>query len=156
MAIWIVFAVPFAIDAICRVTWARGPIEWRDQGVYVVHVMVSVLLTCALLTLFSTFLRAYFNIGLYFALEALLAVTLGFINTIMRSTSGRMASTREFFLEHPLIGRSLRAATRNLYPDAPGGDFDRDWIIMVVTNAVIALLLAALIFRKREVPYGAD
>jgi hypothetical protein len=51
---------------------------------------------------------------------------------------------------------ALRTIQDNLYPETPLVPFDRNWLLKVFSNAAIALLLACLIFRRREVPYGAD
>ncbi|HEX7833733.1 MAG TPA: hypothetical protein VF787_29030, partial [Thermoanaerobaculia bacterium] len=60
-----------------------------------------------------------------------------------------------FIAEHPVILEILNVVDQNLYPDLVPR-FDRDWTLMVLANAAVALVLACFMFRRREVPYGAD
>ena len=57
---------------------------------------------------------------------------------------------------HPSVIGTLHTIHDNVYPDPPLVPFDRNWLLKVFGNAAAALLLACLIFRRREVPYGAD
>lgn len=154
-SLWIMIGFVFAADSFCRLIWASS-IEWRENLTTVGYEASEIALTCALLALFGCFLRSYFNVALYFVLQIALALTIRTIQGISHSTAARVAALREFFLAHPVIDSSLRAVMRNVYPDAPPGVFDWRWILLVVTNTVIALFIASLIFRMREVPYGAD
>ena len=72
------------------------------------------------------------------------------------AVSGEMGRVGAILRAHPGILRALNAITNNLFPDGPMVPFDRNWILMMVSNASVALLLACVIFSRREVPYGAD
>ena len=71
---------------------------------------------------------------------------------MIRQSRGAMG---RFLTEHPIVERGLGVVDRNLFPDLPPR-LDREWILMVLANAAVALLLACFAFRGREVPYGAD
>jgi hypothetical protein len=53
------------------------------------------------------------------------------------------------------VGAAGQFMQNNLFPSTPYG-FSREWLLLVLANAAIAILLACLAFRRREVPYGAD
>ena len=151
----ILFGVPLLIDIVCRLLWTTGKIEWSEMLIEVGQTFAVVMLACALLALFGTFLRAYFNVGLYFGLQAILAIIIGALSLITGMHSTRFPRLRDFLRAHPGVMSAVRGAMHNLYPDPPSG-FSREWVVLVLTNAVFALFIAAWIFRKREVPYGAD
>jgi ABC-type transport system involved in multi-copper enzyme maturation permease subunit len=102
------------------------------------HCMAGTLLQVSLLVLIGSFTRAYFNVAVYFLTQILLGLTTG------------LAARKS-----PEFGRALSAIMKNLFPDAPPR-FDWTWLLAVTCNAFIALVLACFIFRKREVPYGAE
>jgi ABC-type transport system involved in multi-copper enzyme maturation permease subunit len=154
LAVWIVIGVPFAVDSVCRVIWGESS-SWRENLALILNVMLFAALTCALLALYGTFLRSYFNAGLYLVLQIAIELAISAVNAIINSSNARMAAIREFLRGHPIVGASLRAIDRNLYPGYPEG-LNRAWLVMVISNTIIALFIAALIFRAREVPYGAD
>jgi hypothetical protein len=60
-----------------------------------------------------------------------------------------------FLRGHMEVDRVLLTIDQNLFPDLPPR-LDPVWIMMVLSNAAVALLIACLVFRRREVPYGAD
>ena len=106
----------------------------------VVNSAVESLFTVALLTFFGSFSRAYFNVAIFLILQVGLSITIGL---------ARLART------WPNLPRVLEQVNRNLFPDAPG-TLDVQWLLLVLSNAAVALVLACLLFRRREVPYGAD
>jgi ABC-type transport system involved in multi-copper enzyme maturation permease subunit len=151
---WVALWVPFAIYVIVRLL-ARGVLDWRGLFAPAVHRTAGMLLIGALLALFGSFTRAYFNIAIYVALSIGLSAFLGFL--------GLLGSGREMFgaigrlvAENPWIAAGVRAVDTNLFPDPPGGSFDRLWLAMVLSNALVALSAACVLFNRREVPYGAD
>jgi len=109
-------------------------------GAAAVNAAVDSLFTVALLVFFGSFTRAYFNVGIYLFLQVGLTVAISVA-----------AAMRRF----PALVRVLDETSRNLFPDAPRG-LDAQWLLVLLSNAAVALLLACLIFRNREVPYGAD
>ncbi len=120
-------------------------------GSTLLNVAVDTILTVSLLTLLGSLTRAYFNLAIYFVVMvgfSTLTVVLGMIRQ-SRNAVGR------FLNEHVAIERGLSLVDKNLFPDLPPR-LDAPWILMVLANAAVALLLACLAFRRREVPYGAD
>ncbi|HEX8252009.1 MAG TPA: hypothetical protein VF846_02585 [Thermoanaerobaculia bacterium] len=130
-----------AIAALCEIAGRAldGEVPWSLIGTALVNSMGDTLLVCALLALFGTFTRAYFNVALYFALQLTLALLVGL-------------ARRKFT---PAIAQAVVAVEQNLFPDTPPR-FDAEWLLLVASNAAIALVLASFIFRRREVPYGAE
>jgi len=118
-----------------------GAVPWARIGTALLYSIVDTILVVALLTLLGSVTRAYFNIVIYFAVELTLTVGMGLLPASRRIP--------------PFVTEALTAIERNLYPDAPSR-FDRGWLLLVLSNAAIALVLACLAFRRREVPYGAD
>lgn len=100
----------------------------------------EVALIAALLTLAGSFTRAYFNVALYLVVQVSLGIAAGVLSVGRR---------------FPVVLNVLEEVSGNLYPDAPP-TLDARWLLLVASNAAVALVLACLIFRRREVPYGAD
>lgn len=113
--------------------------EFTPIATSFVNSLGSSLLVVALLTFFGSFMRAYFNVATYFLLQIFLGVLVGI-------------GARKF---PAAVTRALTSVMQNLFPDAPPR-LERDWLLLVTCNAAIALVLACLIFRRREVPYGAE
>jgi ABC-type Na+ transport system ATPase subunit NatA len=103
------------------------------------------------LVFFASFTRAYFNIAIYMVLMIGIGVSQGMIS-MLRAKSGALGA---WLGTHDIIDRVLASIDRNLFPEAPPR-FDGHWLLMVVSNAAIAVVVACFIFRRREVPYGAD
>ncbi len=117
----------------------RGFSDFTPVATSLVHAMADTLLVVSLLTLIGSFTRAYFNVALYFGIQIFLGLLAGI-------------GARKFPEQ---VTRALNAISQNLYPDAPSS-FSGDWLLLVTCNAAIALVLACVIFRRREVPYGAE
>jgi ABC-type transport system involved in multi-copper enzyme maturation permease subunit len=117
----------------------RGFSDFTPIATVLVHSMADVLLIVSLLALVGSFTRAYFNVAIYFGTHIFLDVLTGI-------------GARKFPQE---VTRALSAILQNVFPDAPPR-FSPEWLLLVTCNAAIALVLACLIFRKREVPYGAE
>jgi ABC-type transport system involved in multi-copper enzyme maturation permease subunit len=117
----------------------RGFSDYTPIATSLVHAMADALLAVSLLTLIGSFTRAYFNVALYFGIQIFLGLLAGI-------------GARKFPEQ---VTRALNVISQNLFPDAPSR-FSGDWLLLVACNAAIALVLACLIFRRREVPYGAE
>jgi ABC-type transport system involved in multi-copper enzyme maturation permease subunit len=144
----------FAAEAISRMTGGTTELIGKTALV-TMNASLRALLVTALLALFGTFLRAYFNVGLYLVLNTLLAALMAVLDLLQRADRGFFAWLAAVVRKYPIVRRSLVWIDENLYPEAVQG-FDRSWMLLVLTNAALALLLACFIFRRREVPYGAD
>ena len=134
LAVWIAGVVAAVTELL-----GRGFSELTPIATALVHSMADALLVVSLLTLIGSFTRAYFNVAIYFGVQIFLGLLAGI-------------GARKF--PEQLMG-ALNVITRNLYPDAPSR-LSGDWLLLVACNAAIALVLACVIFRGREVPYGAE
>jgi ABC-type transport system involved in multi-copper enzyme maturation permease subunit len=155
LSIWVAIAVIFCSDVIGRLIGGT-PIIWRTVLWTALVSMLKVLLTCALLAFFGSFSRSYVNIGIYLGGQILLSGIYGLLSIMKNAVSGEMAAVGRFLREHPGFISGLRWMEKNFFPDDPLIPFDRNWILMMLCNATIAVLLACVIFSRREVPYGAD
>jgi ABC-type transport system involved in multi-copper enzyme maturation permease subunit len=126
------------LAAVCELV-GRSMNDFVPIATALVHSMADALLVVSLLAFIGSFTRAYFNIAIYFGMQMFLAMLIGL-------------SARKF--PEPLT-RALRFVMSNLYPDPPS-QLEGAWLLLVACNVAIALLLACILFRKREVPYGAD
>lgn len=137
-------------ELVGRAIWSDA-LAWETIGIAFANCIGDAILTVALLTLLGSLTRAYFNIAIYFGVQVTLSVMMaaGGMLRASRSTIG------QFLGEHMGIERALFVVERNLFPEFPLG-FDRDWMLTVLSNAAVALALACIAFRRREVPYGAE
>lgn len=160
LALWLAAVLPLIIELIGRAL-SSSPIEQFAQVAWTgFNLALDTLFVCALLALLGSFTRSYFNIAIYMALKIGLAMTVAGAMAIAgmsqaTTSTGLFVRLGRFLFEHPAIVRGLHHVENNLFPEAPRG-FDRNWTLMVLSNAAIALLLACVLFRRREVPYGAD
>jgi hypothetical protein len=106
--------------------------------------------------LFGSFSRSYVNVGIYLGAQILFSMLFGLLSMMKSAVSGEMGKIGAFLRAHPGFLEGFGAIRRNLFPDNPATPFDRNWILMMLCNASVALLLACVIFSRREVPYGAD
>ena len=137
--IWLAALVPFACEVIGRLT--QGEVPWHAMGATLLNTAVLAILTVSLLTLFGSLSRAYLNVALYMVLQIALSVA-----PMMLSLAGNRFAA---------ISRGIGVIAQNLYPSAMPG-LDWRWLLLVLSNAGVALTLACFVFRSREVPYGAD
>jgi ABC-type transport system involved in multi-copper enzyme maturation permease subunit len=137
-AVWLATLTAFAFECAGRVV--RGDVPWRSLSISLVNVSADVVLTVSLLALLGSLTRAYFNAAIYVGLQIALSMAMGVL-TMAR--------------KYPEVGRVLAVVEKNLFPEVPPR-FDRDWMLLVFSNAAVAILLACIAFRNREVPYGAD
>ena len=150
LAVWSAAIVAAAFELAGRAIWGHR-VPFAMIGSALLNVMVDTILTVSLLTLLGSLTRAYFNIAIYFAGMvgfSMLTVILAMIRQ-SRNALGR------FLYAHPAIERGLSVIDQNLFPDLPPR-LDAQWLLMVLANAAVALVLACLALRRREVPYGAD
>ena len=136
---WAVAAIGFLAELAGR-SLLSEPVAVRSLATMLLNTSINAVLTVSLLTFFGSFTRAYFNVALYIVLQVGLGMTIGLV------TMGR---------RWPAIGEMLSRVMNNLFPDAPPS-LDTKWLLLVLSNAAVALVLACLVFRRREVPYGAD
>jgi ABC-type transport system involved in multi-copper enzyme maturation permease subunit len=155
LAIWVAVVVMFGSDVVGRLI-AGKPISWRVALAAAMVSALKVLFVCSLLAFLGSFSRSYVNIGIYIAAQILMPMLSGILGMMRGAASGEMAVIGAFLRKHPGFLEGLATINTNLFPDAPMIPFDRNWIVMVICNASVALLLACVIFSRREVPYGAD
>jgi ABC-type transport system involved in multi-copper enzyme maturation permease subunit len=136
---WIAAIAGFLAELAGRAMLAER-LQVKTMAAALINAGADAVLVVALLTFFGSFTRAYFNVALYLVLQISLGIALGF------AALGR---------RWPWVTNALQHVMNNLFPDAPPS-FDRQWLLLVLSNAAVALVLACLIFRRREVPYGAD
>jgi ABC-type transport system involved in multi-copper enzyme maturation permease subunit len=151
LVVWLAAATAALCELVGRAIWGEGRLPARQIGEALLSSATDTILVIALLALFGSITRAYFNVALYVLGMVGLAVT-GTILAIVRQTQNAIG---RFLNEHTSIERGLSVIDRNLFPDLPPR-LDAAWTLMVLSNAAVALLLACLAFRRREVPYGAD
>lgn len=144
----------FAGEAVGRLLWG-GAEQIDNVAIMLMNALSEAAMTCALLALFGSFLRAYFHVALYFLIQIALSVIRGVLTAMKLAREGFAAWVTQFLEEHPIVMQALDWTERNLFPEAPMV-FDRQWLLMVWSNALVAIVLACLLFRDREVPYGAD
>ena len=139
LSVWIAALFAFVGETAGRLI--DGTIPWATLGLTLFNTAADTILTVSLLTLLGSLTRAYFNLAIYF----LVMIGIGILNGMLRTLGG----IPDF------VFQSLAVIERNLYPDVIQ-HFDRDWLLLVLSNAAVALLVACFAFRNREVPYGAD
>lgn len=151
LAVWLAAFVCAAFELTGRALWGESAVPFAAIGSGLVNVMAGSILAVSLLALLGSLTRAYLNIAIYLGVMIginMTEVVLGLLR-VSRNALG------EFLTRHTEIDRALLVVENNLFPDAPLAIEGR-WMLMVLVNAMVALLLACLAFRRREVPYGAD
>jgi ABC-type transport system involved in multi-copper enzyme maturation permease subunit len=150
VAIAIFFLLPALFDTVCRV-FVNEQHFAAAMFASPVNTAASFIIAAALFALFGSMSRSYINVAIYFVLETGLYGS----GAVLRGMESGGYSISPFFKAHPGIRLGVTKVTENLFPQV-AQSFDWRWIVMVVSNAALALLLACLVFRQREVPYGAD
>ncbi|HEX6088019.1 MAG TPA: ABC transporter permease subunit [Thermoanaerobaculia bacterium] len=151
LVVWLAAATAAVCELVGRAIWGKGSLPARQIGEALLNSATDTILVVALLALLGSVTRAYFNIAIY--MIGMIGLSLsGVILAFVRQTQNAVG---RFLNEHTGIERALAAIERNLFPDPPPR-LDAAWTLLVLSNAAIALLLACLAFRRREVPYGAD
>ncbi len=146
-AVGIAGTLAFLAESVTRLLRGTDLVPWP----LLLNVLVVALTTCALLVLFASFTRAYFNIAIYFLLQVGFSATEG----ILALVRGRGGAMGEFLRVHPEIEMGVTAASQTLFPEVVP-HFDAVWIAKALVVAAIALAQACVLFSRREVPYGAD
>ena len=134
--IWIAAIVAFLVEVIGRML--RGSVPFASMATTLLHTAAMAVLTVALLTLFGSLTRAYLNAAIY----VVLSIALGALPPMLAN-------------RYPDVARALMFVEQNLFPSPPPA-LSGKWLLLVFSNALVALVLACLAFRRREVPYGAD
>ena len=155
LALWLAIAVIYGTDVTARLL-AGHSVSGMEGGGMAVAVAAQAALVCALMALFGSFTRSYLNVALYIGGQIFLSLIEGVLQFIERVERGKFAALGAFLRNHPGVSSTFSTIHENIYPTPPPIPFDRNWLLMVFTNAAVALLLACLVFRRREVPYGAD
>jgi ABC-type transport system involved in multi-copper enzyme maturation permease subunit len=137
LVVWIAATVA-CLSSIAASLLSGRAVPWEPLGNALLGTLAETLLTVSLLTLLGSLTRAYFNVALYIGIQILLSIVTALI-------------ARRF----PDVVKGIQVIQDNLFPDSPPS-FDRQWLMVVLSNAAVALVLACLVFRRREVPYGAD
>jgi ABC-type transport system involved in multi-copper enzyme maturation permease subunit len=150
LSVWIAAGVCAVFEIIGRLLWTEV-VPFGLVGSGLVNACVDSVLTVSLLVLLGSLTRAYFNAAIYLVLNIGLAMT-GVVISLLRQSRNVIG---EFLRGSNAIDRALMTIEQNLFPDAPMR-LDERWLVMVLSNAAVALVLACLAFRRREVPYGAD
>lgn len=139
LSVWTAALFAFAAESVGRIL--IGKIAWLPLVAALLNALAATVLTVSLLALLGSLTRAYYNVAIY--VGAMFAVS--FAGGVLRL----WRAVPQF------VFTVLTTIENNLYPEAPLR-LDRDWLLLVLSNAAIALLLACIAFRRREVPYGAD
>lgn len=151
LVVWLATAVAALCELAGRAIWGEGRLPARQIGEALLNSGTDTILIVALLALLGSLTRAYFNVAVY----VLGMVGLAVGGTLLAFVRQTQTAVGRFLNEHTAIERGLSVIERNLFPDLPPR-LDAAWTLLVLSNAAIALLLACLAFRRREVPYGAD
>jgi ABC-type transport system involved in multi-copper enzyme maturation permease subunit len=150
LCVWIAAVVGGLCELVGRLLWTDGS-SLAAIAIAVGNCFADSILTASLLVLLGSLTRSYFNVAIYlslqFGLAALMAV-LGFVRVTGNSV-GR------FLEQTPSVDRGVALVHSSLFPEFPLR-LDPHWLAMVLIEAAVALLLACVAFRTREVPYGAD
>lgn len=154
LVVTIAIAVAALAEVAGRMIWENGR-GLQTIGHAVLASILRAALICALLALLGSLTRAYFNAALYFTLLLGIEMMIGLISIVRGSNGGFFGFLADVVAQYPGIGKGLHWLSQNLFPDAPRL-LNSGWVLMVASNAALALLLACLRFRTREVPYGAD
>lgn len=137
LCVWIAASVAFLGECVGRAL--RGEIPWKALAMALLLTAIEPILAVVLLALLGSLTRGYSNVALYFGVQIGLMISLALMQRRV-----------------PLsVTNAIRVVQDNLFPDAPYS-LNRDWLLLVLSNAAIAIVLACFAFRRREVPYGAD
>lgn len=151
LVVWLAAAVAAIAELAGRAIWGQATLPAKVIGITLLNAWTDAILAVALLALLGSVTRAYFNIAIYVA--ALFGLNLsGVVFALVRQSRNAAGM---FLAANPAIETTVQMIEQNLFPELPPG-LDPAWTVMVLSNAAIALLLACLAFRRREVPYGAD
>lgn len=151
LAVWLASLVPAVCELAGRAMWGDSGLQARVIGTALLNSAADTLLAVSLLALLGSLTRAWLNIAIYMTALIGLSMTAVVLALIRQSQN----AAGRFLNEHMAIERTLQVVDANLFPELPP-QLDPQWFLLVLSNAAVALLLACLAFRNREVPYGAD
>ena len=137
LAVWIGALAGLIGESIGRLV--SGGVPWEPLLSAFLFASLDAILVVSLLAMFGSFTRGYTNVELYIGIQLVLMMVLAFAR-------GKLP---------PWLAAAISFVQDNLFPDAPPA-FETGWLMLVLSNAAIALLIACFAFSKREVPYGAD
>jgi len=151
LAVWLAAGVGALTELVSRAIWSEGGAQAKAIGSALVNSGTDTILAVAFLAFLGSLTRAYFNIAIY------LVLLFGLNVSSVAFALGRQSRNAigGFLTAHAGIERTLLMIEQNLFPELPPR-LDGAWTAMVLSNAAIALVLACVAFRRREVPYGAD
>lgn len=144
-----------AIVAACAEALARiasgAEVPWRVIADASGGALIEALLTIALLALLGSLTRAYFNVAIYVLTQLAFSIA----ESILGAARVRGHAIGRYLQHHPSVERGLALVDDLFFPAAPP-ELQWLWALRVLATAAIALVLACLAFRRREVPYGSD
>ena len=143
--------VPFLIEATVRAVVGTAGVPWERLAAGLINALFASLLVVALLVLFGSMTRAYFNVAIYFGIQIALSV----VEAMLGLVRVRGGAIGEYLQRSPGVERAISAAQQTLFPDRPP-TLDAMWLLRVALTAAVALVVACLVFQRREVPYGAE
>lgn len=156
MAIWLLTWVPRLIELIFRLG-AGQKVDFLSFLGRTVNLSIEPLIVVSILVLFGALTRSYMNVACYFLLSMIMGLAVAGSAEARRTTiGGIIGAIGRFLNRHPWIDTAIRAVHDNVFPNLAGETLQLSAILLVVSNSAVALLAASLIFRRREVPYGAD
>jgi ABC-type transport system involved in multi-copper enzyme maturation permease subunit len=150
LVVWVAALLGGGCELLGRLLWTDAPSVGAIAGA-IVNCFADSILTASLLVFLGSLTRAYFNVAIYLATQFGL-VALMTVLAFMRATG---SSVGQMLQHSPAIERGIALVHSSLFPEFPP-QFDTHWLAMVLIEAAVALVLACLAFRTREVPYGAD
>jgi ABC-type transport system involved in multi-copper enzyme maturation permease subunit len=155
VAMWVLTVAPFVADAGGRGLVGSGDPAWAPLIGSTLNLMLAFVLIAALMALYGSFTRSYYNVALYFVVQIVLSLVVGFINNVQAGNVPKLAAMGEFLAAHTWVQKTASFIHDQFYADAPAL-LSADYALLVAANAAIIIVLASMIFLRREVPYGAD
>lgn len=128
-----------------RLLLARGPVPWQRLGEVFAGELFVAFLPIALLTLFGSLTRAYFNAAIYIGLQFAFSIA-GAILGLARLGGNRFV---------PQVQRVVAEIDDIVFTSLPPA-LDAMWIARTLGLAAVAIVLGCIAFERREVPYSAD
>ncbi len=150
LVVWLVAIVAALSELAGRAAGSEG-LHAKAIGAALLNSATDAILAVTLLALLGALTRAYFNIAIYIA--AMFGLNVGQVIVALARQSRNAVGA--FLRMHTGFERALQVVEANVFPELPPG-LSATWSLMVLCNASMALVLACLAFRRREVPYGAD
>jgi ABC-type transport system involved in multi-copper enzyme maturation permease subunit len=142
----------FAAESLGRIAFVGlDGVPWQRLGEAMSGALFVSLLSIALLTFLGSITRSYFNAAIYAGTYFFLWV----VESALGLARVRGQVVGAYLEQHPGIERAIFRIDEILFAEAPQA-LNWQWALRVLATAAIALLLACLAFRRREVPYGSE